>query len=62
MICDGGNQGCAIVREMDNVCKALPCGEVLQHCFLIGNGIALTLLVIIFTKVITAQSQATHLQ
>ena len=24
----------AIVREMDNVCKALPCGELLQHCFL----------------------------
>src|SRR5699024_861045 len=46
----------AIVREMDNVCKALPCGELLQHCFLIGYGIALTLLVIIFAKVITAQS------
>src|SRR5699024_6103359 len=38
----------AIVREMDNVCKALSCGELLQHSFLIGNGIALTLLVIIF--------------
>src|SRR5699024_12363738 len=24
----------AIVRQMDNVCKALPCGELLQHCFL----------------------------
>ena len=46
----------AIVREMDNVCKALPCGELLQHSLLIGNGIALTLLVIIFAKVITAQS------
>ena len=46
----------AIVREMDNVCKALPCGELLQHCLLIGYGIALTLLVIIFAKVITAQS------
>ena len=46
----------AIVREMDNVCKALPCGELLQHCFLIGYGVALTLLVIIFAKVITAQS------
>ena len=32
----------AIVREMDNVCKALPCGELLQHCLLIGYGIALT--------------------
>ena len=41
---------------MDNVCKALPCGELLQHCLLIGYGIALTLLVIIFAKVITAQS------
>ena len=40
----------------DNVCKALPCGELLQHSLLIGNGIALTLLVIIFAKVITAQS------
>ena len=46
----------AIVREMDNVCKALPCGELLQHCLLIGYGVALTLLVIIFAKVITAQS------
>ena len=46
----------AIVREMDNVCKALPCGELLQHSLLIGYGIALTLLVIIFAKVITAQS------
>ena len=46
----------AIVREMDKVCKALPCGELLQHCLLIGYGIALTLLVIIFAKVITAQS------
>ena len=43
-------------QEMDNVCKALPCGELLQHCLLIGYGIALTLLVIIFAKVITAQS------
>ena len=24
----------AIVREMDNVCKALLCGELLQHCLL----------------------------
>ena len=39
---------------MDNVCKALPCGELLQHSLLIGYGIALTLLVIIFAKVITA--------
>ena len=46
----------AIVREMDNVCKALPCGELLQHSLLIGNGIALTPLVIIFAKVITSQS------
>lgn len=46
----------AIVREMDNVRKPLPCGELLQHCFLIGYGVALTLLVIIFAKVITAQS------
>ena len=46
----------AIVREMDNVRKPLPCGELLQHSLLIGNGIALTLLVIIFAKVITAQS------
>ena len=36
--------------------KPLPCGELLQHCLLIGYGIALTLLVIIFAKVITAQS------
>ena len=46
----------AIVREMDNVCKALPCGELLQHSLLIRYGVALTLLVIIFAKVITAQS------
>ena len=46
----------AIVREMDNVCKTLPCGELLQHCFFIRYGVALTLLVIFFAKVITAQS------
>ena len=44
------------IRDRDNVCKALPCGELLQHCLLIGYGVALTLLVIIFAKVITAQS------
>ena len=27
----------AIVREMDNVCKALPCGELLQHSLLRWN-------------------------
>ena len=36
---------------MDNIRKPLPCGELLQHSLLIGNGIALTLLVIIFAKV-----------
>ena len=42
--------------ERNFVWPALPCGELLQHCLLIGYGIALTLLVIIFAKVITAQS------
>lgn len=46
----------AVIRKMDDVCKALPCCEVLQQSLLIGYGVALALLVIVLAEIVAAQS------
>lgn len=46
----------AVVRKMDDVCKALPCCEVLQQSLLIGYRVALALLVIVLAEIVAAQS------